>query len=229
VECHDLFGECHGETVIITLLTTTISQDGIKGFLHQPETDIRGGLVLTHGAGANCQAPLLIAVASVFAANGFAVLRCDLPFRQRKPGGPPTRNTAAEDRDGLRSAATFLRSQVEGPIVLGGHSYGGRQATMLTSDEPAVADALLLLSYPLHVPDKPEQLRTEHFPRLRIPALFVHGTKDPFGTPDEMRKALALIPARHELQLIDGAGHDLRKGSFDLEAIVAEITSLLIA
>lgn len=210
-------------------MTTSISQDGIRGFLHQPEGVPRAGLVITHGAGANCQAPLLVAVANAFAANGFSVLRCDLPFRQRKPGGPPTRNTAGEDRAGLRSAAAYLRTVVDGPLVLGGHSYGGRQATMLAAEDATVADALVLFSYPLHVPDKPEQLRTEHFPRLRTPALFVHGTKDPFGTPEEMRKGLALIPARHELQLIEGAGHDLRKGAFDLEAVVAEITSLLIA
>lgn len=220
----------HGETVIITLLTTPISQDGIRGFLHQPEgAGPRAGLAITHGAGANCQAPLLVAVANAFAQSGFCVLRCDLPFRQRKPGGPPTRNIAAEDRAGLRKAAEFLRTVCDGPLVLGGHSYGGRQATMLASEDASVADALLLFSYPLHVPDKPDQLRTEHFPRLRTPALFVSGTKDPFGTPGEIRKALALIPARHELQLIEGAGHDLRKGAFDIEAAVAEITSLLIA
>jgi hypothetical protein len=155
------------------------------------------------------------------------VLRCDLPFRQRKPAGPPTRSTAAEDRAGLRAATAFLRGKFDGPIVLGGHSYGGRQGTMLASDEPGVADALLLLSYPLHIPDKPEQLRTEHFPRLRTPSLFVHGTKDPFGTPDEMRKALALIPGRHELQLVNGAGHDLRRPAFDLDAVVAETIRLL--
>jgi hypothetical protein len=171
---------------------------------------------------------LLVSVAEAFANNGFSVLRCDLPFRQRKPAGPPTRSTAAEDRAGLRSATAFLREQLAGsPIVLGGHSYGGRQATMLAAEEFAVADALLLLSYPLHVPDKPEQLRTEHFPRLRTPALFVHGTKDPFGTPEEVRKALALIPGRHEVQFIEGAGHDLRRPAFDLEAVVAEVIRLL--
>jgi predicted alpha/beta-hydrolase family hydrolase len=185
--------------------------------------------VITHGAGANCNAPLLVVIADTFAANGFSALRCDLPFRQRKPGGPPTRNTAAEDRAGLHSAAEFLKKAIDGPLILGGHSYGGRQATILASEDSAVADALLLFSYPLHVPDKPDQLRTEHLPRLRTPALFVHGTKDPFGTPDEMRKAMALIPARHEMQLIEGAGHDLRKGAFDRDAVVAEITSLLIA
>jgi predicted alpha/beta-hydrolase family hydrolase len=114
------------------------------------------------------------------------------------------------------------------PVVLGGHSYGGRQASMLAGEDATVADALLLLSYPLHVPDKPAQLRTEHFPALRTPSLFVHGTKDPFGTPDEMRNALSLISARKELMLIDGAAHDLRKGAFDVEAVVAEITALLI-
>jgi predicted alpha/beta-hydrolase family hydrolase len=209
------------------LAITTISQNGIRGFLHQPDSAAQAGLVITHGAGANCQTPLLIAIANAFTANGFSVLRCDLPFRQRKPAGPPTRSTAAEDRAGLRSAAAFLRTAVNGPIVLGGHSYGGRQASMLASEDPGVADALLFLSYPLHVPDKPDQLRTEHFPRLRTPALFVHGTKDPFGTPAEMRQALGLIPARHEVQFIEGAGHDLRKGAFDLDAVVAEIIRLL--
>lgn len=183
--------------------------------------------MITHGAGANCQTPLLVETANTFAASGFAVLRCDLPFRQRKPGGPPTRNTAGEDRAGLRAASIFLRGVVDGPIVLGGHSYGGRQATMLAAEDASVADALLLFSYPLHVPDKPERLRTEHFHALRVPSLFIHGNKDPFGTPEEMRKALALIPARYELQLIDGAGHDLRKGAFDLEAVVAETIRLL--
>lgn len=209
------------------MLTTTISQDGIRGFLHNPAGIAQAGLVITHGAGANCQAPLLVTVAEAFAANGFSVLRCDLPFRQRKPAGPPTRSTAAEDRVGLRTATAFLRSQVNGPIALGGHSYGGRQATMLAAEEFGVADALLLFSYPLHVPDKPDQLRTAHFPNLRTPSFFVHGTKDPFGTPDEMRKALTLIPGRHELQLVEGAGHDLRRPAFDPDAIVAEVIRLL--
>ncbi len=205
----------------------TIVQDGIRGFLHPPEGEARAGLVITHGAGANSQAPLLVSVANTFAKHGFSVLRCDLPFRQRRPAGPPVRSLAGEDRAGLEKAASFLRSRISLPIVLGGHSYGGRQATMLVAEKPAVAEALLLLSYPLHVPDKPEKLRTEHFPNLRTPALFVHGTKDPFGTPEEMRKALVLLPGRHELQLIEGAGHDLKRATLDLDIVVAETIRLL--
>lgn len=146
-------------------------------------------------------------------------------------------SAAGDDRAGLRSAVGFLSGLVSGPIVLGGHSYGGRQATMLTAEEnaaeedgapaSAVASALLLLSYPLHPPNKPDQLRTAHFPALRTPALFIHGTKDPFGTPDEMRKALALIPGRHAVEFIDGAGHDLRRPKLNPELIVAETNCLL--
>ena len=96
-----------------------------------------------------------------------------------------------------------------GRIFLGGHSYGGRQSTLLCAAEPNLVSGLLLLSYPLHPPRKPDQLRTAHLPDLRTPCLFVHGTRDPFGSTDEFEKALALIPAKHELMSIEGAGHDL--------------------
>ncbi|HEU5020230.1 MAG TPA: alpha/beta fold hydrolase, partial [Bryobacteraceae bacterium] len=180
----------------------TIVQDGIRGFLHAAEGGPRGGVVLTHGAGANCQTALLVAVSEAFAKEGFTVLRCDLAFRQRRPHGPPSPSTATADRDGLRTAVTFLRARGAGPVVLGGHSYGGRQATMLAAEDPGVVEGLLLLSYPLHPPDKPGQLRTAHFPQLRTPSLFVSGTKDPFGSPVELRAALELVPGRHELRLI---------------------------
>jgi uncharacterized protein len=102
-----------------------------------------------------------------------------------------------------------MREQKNHQVFLGGHSYGGRQATMVVSEEPQLADGLLLLSYPLHPPRKPEQLRTSHFPRLTTPAFFVHGTRDPFGTTAEMNSALKLIPASHAIFEVDGAGHDL--------------------
>src|SRR5271169_3034909 len=157
-------------------------QPGVRGFLHRPDRAGGRGLVLTHGAGGNCRAPLLIATAAAFCAEGLSVLRCDLPFRQRRPTGPPSPATAAADREGLRRAVEAMRDQGTGQIFLGGQSYGGRQATMLAADEPDLMSALLLFSYPLHPPGKPDRLRTEHFPRLRVPAVFVHGTGDPFGS-----------------------------------------------
>ena len=80
---------------------------------------------------------------------------------------------------------------------------------MLSAEEPDLVAGLLLLSYPLHPPRKPEQLRTQHLPDLRTASLFVHGTRDPFGTVEEMEAALQLIPARKELMAVEGAGHDL--------------------
>jgi predicted alpha/beta-hydrolase family hydrolase len=181
----------------------------VRGYLHHPEHPTGNGLVLTHGAGANSNAPLLVAVANALAERGVTVLRFDLPFRQQRPSGPPHPGTAARDRAGLKNAVTAMRGIVSGRVFLGGHSYGGRQATMLCAEEPEVASGLLLLSYPLHPPRKPEQLRTQHFPKLKSTALFVHGTRDPFGSIEGMEAALRLIPAKHVLLLMEGAGHDL--------------------
>ena len=181
----------------------------IRGFVHRPATRSEDGLVLTHGAGSNSRAPLLMALAEAFAAAGVTVLRCDLPYRQSRPHGPPRPGDAAHDREGLRNAVGALHKMVAGRMFLGGHSYGGRQATMLCADQPDLVDSLLLLSYPLHPPGKPEQLRVQHLPKLNTPALFVHGTRDPFGTADEVEAALRLIPAKVRLLRVEGAGHDL--------------------
>lgn len=181
----------------------------VRGYLHQPENPNGNALVLTHGAGANCNAPLLVAVADALAERGVTVLRCDLPFRQLRPFGPPHPVVAERDRAGLKNAAAAMRGIVSGRIFLGGHSYGGRQATMLCAEQPEAASGLLLLSYPLHPPRKPEQLRTQHFPKLNTTALFIHGTRDPFGSIEEMETALRVIPAKHYLLPVDGAGHDL--------------------
>src|SRR5579871_1011444 len=120
-------------------------------------------LILTHGAGSNRNAPLLVAVANAFAESGRYVVRYDLPFRQQRPHGPPRPGDAARDREGLREQVQKARAKSAERVWLGGHSYGGRQASMLAAENPGLADALLLLSYPLHPPAKPQQLRTTHF------------------------------------------------------------------
>jgi predicted alpha/beta-hydrolase family hydrolase len=195
----------------------------VHGFLHRPPGPPGRGLVLTHGAGSDCEATILRTLAVAFARAGFTVLRCDLPFRQARASGPPSPATAARDRDGLRRAVDALRPFVAGGISIGGHSYGGRQASMLIAVEPGLAEALLLLSYPLHPPQRPTQWRTEHFRALQTPTLFVHGSRDPFGSLAELNEVRALIPARTDLVPIEGAGHDLTRGEPDLplSAIVA--------
>jgi predicted alpha/beta-hydrolase family hydrolase len=181
----------------------------VRGFLHRPASDASATVVLTHGAGGNAKSAVLIALAQEFAARGFKVLRCDLPFRQHRSFGPPRPGDAARDREGLKNAVAAMRKLGPGRVFLGGQSYGGRQATMLCGESPDLVDGLLLLSYPLHAPGKPDQPRIEHLPNLQIPCLFIHGTRDPFGSIEEMRSAVKLIPVKTELLPIEGAGHDL--------------------
>lgn len=180
----------------------------VSGFLTRPEQPNGCGLVLTHGAGANCDSLLLRAGADAFALIGYTVLRCDLPFRQKHRFGPP-RGNGADDREGLRNAVLAMREMVSGAVFLGGHSYGGRQASMLAAGDPTICAGLLLLSYPLHPPEKPQQLRTAHFGSLRTPVFFVQGVRDPFASRDELASALKLIPVRTQVFNIENAGHDL--------------------
>ena len=196
----------------------------VRGCLHSPENPNGDALVLTHGAGSNCNAPLLVALSEAFREHGYVVLRCDLPFRQQRRTGPPFPGYAERDRAGLRNAIAALRRSVTGRIFLGGHSYGGRQATMLCAAEPDLVSGLLLLSYPLHPPQRPDELRTAHFPRLQTPALFVHGVRDGFGSLDELRAALKLIPAPTELLPVTAAGHELmtRKNREELPGLIVE-------
>lgn len=206
----------------------------VCGYLHQPHGAKREGVVLAHGAGSNSNATLLVSLATFLAGAGHMVLRIDLPFRRERPSGPPFPAMAPRDREGLRQAAAWLRGRCPGKIVLGGHSYGGRQSTMLAADDPEVADALLLLSYPLHPPRKPEQLRVAHLPSLSTPSLFVHGTRDPFGSVEELATALQVMPGRFELLPVEGAGHDLkasgrRTAPAFLEPLAQKLRALLNA
>jgi uncharacterized protein len=177
--------------------------------LHQPPAPSGDGLVLTHGAGGNARAPLLVALGEAFAARGVTVLRYDLPFRQASRTAPPRPSGAARDREGLRTMVTAMRSRVGGRVFLGGQSYGGRQASMLAAGEAGLVDGLLLLSYPLHPPGRPSAPRTAHLPKLATPTLFAHGSRDPFGSLEDIEAARALIPSRTTLVPIPGAGHDL--------------------
>jgi uncharacterized protein len=198
---------------------------GVRGVLHTPAQPNGDAFALTHGAGSNCNAPLLQILARAFAEAGYAVLRYDLPFRQLRPKGPPFPAAAARDREGIRQAVAAVRGMATGRIFAGGHSYGGRQTAMAAAENPGLADALLLLSYPLHPPNRPEQKRTSFFPDLRTPALFVHGTSDPFATLEELREGMALIPARTQLLAVEGAGHDLKRSA----ALSAQILERLRA
>jgi hypothetical protein len=185
----------------------------VRGILHRPALPNGDAIVLTHGAGSDCHAPLLARLSEALSDAGYVVLRYDLPFRRQRPKGPPLPASAARDREGIAQAIQAISGFASGRIFAGGHSYGGRQTAMMAAERPSLAAALLLLSYPLHPPNQPDRKRTSFFPQLETPALFVHGTEDPFGSLEELRQAMALIPARTDLLPVEGAGHDLKRAA----------------
>lgn len=195
--------------------------------VHEPASGPVAAIGLTHGAGGNCEGRLLQCVAERLAANGVLVIRYDLPFRESGRPGPPRPADQGKDRDGIRAIAARLRTMTSKPVFMAGHSYGGRQTTIAAAETAGLADGLMLMSYPLHPPGKPEQLRVAHFPELRVPCLFVHGTKDPFGTIAEMREHVRAIPASARIEEMEGAGHDLVK-SRKYEAAAGKIVSAFL-
>ncbi|MDQ3932384.1 MAG: dienelactone hydrolase [Actinomycetota bacterium] len=176
-------------------------------------------LLLTPGAGSDRNHPLLLAIEA--AVSPMPVARVDFPYRRagRKAPDPAPRMVACVVEEGTALAARAAVAPER--IVLGGRSMGGRICSMAVA-EGHPACGLLLISYPLHPPGRPERLRREHFPAIEVPCLFVSGTRDPFATPDELEAASALIAGPVAYDWIEGAGHELRGADTRVAASVAE-------
>ena len=179
-----------------------------------------GALLLTPGAGADATHHTLVAIEDTVAP--LPVARVDFPYRRAGKKAPDRAPKAVacvrEEADALSVAAGVKANR----LVLGGRSYGGRMCSMAVAEgQPAAG--LVLLSYPLHPPGKPENLRTEHFPDLRVPCLFVSGERDPFGSPAEFDEAVQTIPGPVTQVWLPG-GHDPRNQD---EAIAAAVKDWL--
>ena len=199
----------------------------IAGVAHQPAGAPSGVVVLTHGAGGNRESLLLQQVCDKWAQRGWLAVRYNLPYRRRRPTGPPS-GSAATDRAGIVEAITVCRGLADGPLIAGGHSYGGRQTSMVVAGAEAPVDVLTLFSYPVHPPGKPERARTEHLPDITVPTVFTHGTSDPFGTLAELRAAATRISAPTEVVEIAGARHNLRSKTLDVPALAVDAALRLL-
>jgi uncharacterized protein len=167
------------------------------------------GLLLAPGAGAGRDQPSLIAVDDAVTAAGLRVARMDFPYRlagRRAPDRPPVLLAAVVDAAAQLTASTGVAPD---RLALGGRSMGGRICSMAVAGGLPAA-ALVLVSYPLHPPGRPDRLRTDHFGELRVPCLFVSGTRDAFGTPAELEAATGAIPGPVTHMWIDGGDHGLR-------------------
>lgn len=179
------------------------------------------GLVLTPGAGSAADHPALLAIEAALTGRGVAVRRVDFPYRlagRRAPDRAPVLVAA------VRAAASAFAGELgvgTDRLALGGRSMGGRMCSMAVA-EGLPAAALVLVSYPLHPPGRPDRLRTEHFPSLALPCLFVSGDRDAFGTPDELRRAVRRIPGPVTRHQLPGGDHALRRRDDEVAAIVAD-------
>ena len=168
------------------------------------------GVVLFPGAGSSRDHAALIAIENEL--SPLPVLRVDFPYRKAGKKFPDKAPVLVQCvKDEVRAFAKEIGCDTA-ELVIGGRSMGGRMCTMASSDSE---DALLVagvvcIGYPLHPPKKPEQLRTEHLPRLVAKALFISGTRDEFGTPEELTGAFALLPTPPAVQFIEGGRHELK-------------------
>lgn len=171
-------------------------------------------VLLTPGASATRDHPSLVIIDGELTAAGVVVERIDLP--SARPG-PKVLQAIASG-----AGAVAAKAGVEpGGVVLGGRSFGGRMCSVAAAGGLPAA-GLALLSYPLHPPGRPEQLRTEHFAQLTMPCLFVSGTRDAFGTPAELESATAAIPGPVTHVWIDGGDHGMRRHNRDVARAVRD-------
>jgi predicted alpha/beta-hydrolase family hydrolase len=176
-------------------------------------------LLLAPGAGSDRNHPTSVAIEERVAP--LPVARMDFPYRKagrRAPDRPPVLLDAVRQEAAALVASAGVRASRLG---LGGRSMGGRMCSMAVADGLPAA-ALVLLSYPLHPPGKPDQLRVDHLPALSQPCLFVSGTKDPFGTPAELEKHAAVITGPVTFVWVDGAGHDWKRRDDAVAEVVAD-------
>lgn len=180
------------------------------------------GLVLFPGAGSSSEQSTLVAIEN--AVLPVPTFRLDFPYRRagRKiPDRAPVLVQCIIDE--VRAAAEQLQCSTT-DLVIGGRSMGGRMCTMAVANEPGgfSVRGVICVSYPLHPPKKPSQLRVEHLPRMLVPSLFVSGTRDEFGSPEELVSELAAIPIPPTIEFIEGGRHELKGHDDRVAAIVKQ-------
>lgn len=176
-----------------------------------PEPSRRAAtLILAHGAGAPQSSAFMVDFARGLARRGCQAVTFNFPYTEqgrRLPDRAPTLEAC------FRDVIAAIRARADlgtGPLVIGGKSMGGRIASHLAAQGLADLAGLVALGYPLHPPGRPEQLRAEHLARIRQPMLIVQGSRDAFGTPEELRPALAPLGATATLHVVEGGDHSFK-------------------
>ena len=180
------------------------------------------GVVLFPGAGSSASHSSLVSLEE--ALSPLPVARIDFPYRRAGKSFPDKTPVLLECvRNEVRAFAEQLGVQTS-QLLIGGRSMGGRMCSMAVADEadPLDVAALVLMSYPLHPPKKPENLRTEHLSRITVPTLCISGTKDNFGTPEELESAFSVVPAHVQWHWVQNGRHELAKADAEIAESVLQ-------
>lgn len=180
------------------------------------------GVVLFPGAGSSASHASLVSLEE--ALSPLPVARIDFPYRRAGKSFPDKTPVLVECvRSEVRAFAEQLGVQTS-QLLIGGRSMGGRMCSMAVADEtdPLDVAALVLMSYPLHPPKKPENLRTEHLPRINVLTLCISGTKDNFGSPEELESAFSVVPAAVQWHWVHNGRHELAKADAEIAATVLQ-------
>jgi uncharacterized protein len=180
------------------------------------------GAVFFPGAGSSATHSSLIALQEHLAP--LPVLLCDFPYRRAGKSFPDKTPVLVNSvREHVREFAASLGVSTSS-LVIGGRSMGGRMCSMAIADtiDPLEVAGLILVSYPLHPPKKPENLRTEHLSRVNVPTLCISGTKDTFGTPQELTQAFSVIEQYVTRHWIDNGRHELARRDDEVAEIIRE-------
>jgi predicted alpha/beta-hydrolase family hydrolase len=177
------------------------------------ESTSAAALILAHGAGAGQASPFMVRFATGLAARGIDAITFNFAYTENGKR-LPDRNDALEAcyRAIIGAARTgiFYPDLARRKLAIGGKSMGGRIASQVAAASPDGIAGLVFLGYPLHPPGRPDQLRSKHLTAIAAPMLFVQGSRDAFGTPEELRPILSGLPSRAELYVIAGGDHSFK-------------------
>jgi uncharacterized protein len=201
----------HGRLMPTELRVELSSNQSVTALLYAASRQDRAGitLILGHGAGAGQTSNFMVEFADALAVRGIDIVTFNFLYSEQKRRLPDPTGRLEQCYREVIQAVLNLREFKENRLAIGGKSMGGRIASQVAAAGAGPVAGLVFLGYPLHPPGRPDRLRAEHLSRIKVPMLFVQGSRDAFGTPDELRPIIDRL-ARAHLQVVEGGDHSFK-------------------
>ena len=194
-------------------LTVEVNQtDSVTAFLYPAakQSKLDTTIILGHGAGANQLHPFMRLFAAGLAQRGLDAVTFNFVYTEKGKGAPDPKAKLESCYKAVIDSATRHKRLKSNRLLIGGKSMGGRIASQVAAEGDDRIAGLVFLGYPLHPPGQPQKLRTDHWPLIKVPMLFVQGTRDPFGTPEELRDVIKRLRLPATLYLVEGGDHSFK-------------------